>query len=134
MRRALAVAPLLLLLATAAVAQPQEEKARVVLDADRTAYAPGAQGRLAALVHIEPGWHVNSHQPTYDYLIPTGLDVALPAGWAPPAIAYPEPEMARFTFAEEPLSVFEGSVAIVATFAVPAQQAAGEVPVEVTLT
>ena len=74
MRRALAVAPLLLLLVAPLRALPEaEQKARLVLDADRTAYAPGGEGRLAALVHIEQGWHVNSDRPTYDYLIPTRL-------------------------------------------------------------
>jgi suppressor for copper-sensitivity B len=111
-----------------------EEKASVELDVDRTAYAPGEAGRLVALVRIEEGWHVNSHQPTYEYLIPTTVEVALPKGWEAPRLSYPQPEIARFTFAEEPLSVFQGEVPVVAAFRVPAAQSAGEVPLVVTVT
>jgi thiol:disulfide interchange protein len=111
-----------------------EEKASVELDVDRTAYAPGEAGRLVALVRIEDGWHVNSHQPTYEYLIPTTVEVALPKGWEAPRLTYPQPEIARFTFAEEPLSVFQGEVPVVAAFRVPPAQSAGEVPLRVTVT
>jgi len=111
-----------------------EEKATLELDVDRTAYAPGEAGRLVALVRIEDGWHVNSHTPTYEYLIPTKLEVALPAGWDAPKLTYPQPEIARFTFAEEPLSVFQGEVPILAAFRVPKAQSVGEVPLSVTLT
>jgi thiol:disulfide interchange protein len=127
------IAALLLLAAMPLSARPPVEKARLVPDADRTAYAPGTVGHLAAVVHVDEGWHVNSHQPTYDYLIPTRLEVTLPAGWEPAAISYPQPLMARFTFADEPLSVFEGTVGIVAAFKVPAATPAGDVPVELAL-
>ncbi|HET9767557.1 MAG TPA: protein-disulfide reductase DsbD domain-containing protein, partial [Thermoanaerobaculia bacterium] len=126
-----------LLLATAgplAALPAFEEKASVELDVDRTAYAPGEAGRLVALVRIEDGWHVNSHQPTYEYLIPTTVEVALPKGWEAPRLTYPQPEIARFTFAEEPLSVFQGEVPVVAAFRVPPAQSAGEVPLLVTVT
>ncbi len=109
------------------------EKATVELDVDRTAYAPGESGRLVALVRIEDGWHVNSHLPTYEYLIPTAVEVALPAGWDAPELTYPPGKLARFTFADEQLSVYQGEVPIVATFHVPAA-ASGEVPVAVTVT
>jgi len=134
-RRARLFLGLLLLTAAPLLALPAvEEKASVELDVDRTAYAPGEAGRLVALVRIEPGWHVNSHQPTYEYLIPTTVEVALPAGWEPPKLTYPKGEIARFTFAEEPLSVFQGEVPIVAAFRVPQAQSVGEVPLVVKVT
>ncbi len=111
------------------------EKAHVELDVDRTAYAPGEGGRLVAIVRIDEGWHVNSHEPTYEYLIPTTLEVTLPAGWDAPQLTYPKGELERFSFApEEPLSVFQGAMPIVATFRVPRAQSFGEVPLNVTLT
>ncbi|HEV8632330.1 MAG TPA: protein-disulfide reductase DsbD N-terminal domain-containing protein, partial [Thermoanaerobaculia bacterium] len=118
----------------AAAALQAPEKASLALQADRTSYTPGDAGRLTALVHIESGWHVNSHHPTYEYLIPTELQVELPAGWPAPELTYPEPEIARFTFADEPLSVYQGEVPIVAAFRVPPAAASGEVTVAVTLT
>ena len=127
---------LLLALAAPVLAIPATpEKAHVELDVDRTAYAPGEGGRLVAIVRIDEGWHVNSHQPTYEYLIPTTLEVTLPAGWEAPQLTYPKGELERFSFApEEPLSVFQGAVPIVAAFRVPRAQSFGEVPLNVTLT
>ncbi|HEV8240553.1 MAG TPA: thioredoxin family protein [Thermoanaerobaculia bacterium] len=135
MRRARLFLLLLLAIAAPLVALPAvEEKASLELDSDRTAYAPGEAGRLVALVRIAPGWHVNSHQPTYEYLIPTTVEVSLPAGWEAPKLTYPKGEIARFTFAEEPLSVFQGEVPIVAAFEVPRAQSVGEVPLRVKVT
>src|SRR4029079_6749965 len=91
---------------------PLQEKARVELQADRTAYAPGEQVRLTTTLHIDKGWHVNSNKPTYEYLIPTAIEVQLPAGWPAPALTYPPGELARFTFAEEELSVYHRAVRI----------------------
>lgn len=110
-----------------------EQKAKLVLRADRTAYPPGSEARLAAVVTIEPGWHTNSHEPTYEWLIPTDLTVDLPEGWGGAVIAYPEGEMKSFEFTEEPISVYDGTVAIVATLPVPEDAEAGEVTVRADL-
>src|SRR4029079_6083768 len=113
---------------------PLQEKARVELQADRTAYAPGEQVRLTTTLHIDKGWHVNSNKPTYEYLIPTAIEVQLPAGWAAPALTSPPGELARFTFAEEELSVYQGDVNIVAAFQVPATALAGDAAATVKVT
>jgi thiol:disulfide interchange protein DsbD len=73
--------------AAAAIHGP--EQAKLVLAADRTAYDPGTTAHLAALVTIVPGWHVNAHKPTFDYLIPTEVVLTLPAGWPAAAVRYP---------------------------------------------
>ena len=54
---------------------------------DRTAYEAGSPARVAALVTIEHGWHVNSHKPSFEYLIPTVLDLTLPPGWPQETVA-----------------------------------------------
>ena len=69
---------------------------------DRTAYDSGSTARIAALVAIEPGWHVHSNKPTLDYLIPTVLDLQVPVGWPEETIQYPQAEIQTFAFAEEP--------------------------------
>lgn len=109
------------------------EKASFVLTADRTAHAAGSPARVAALVTIEPGWHVNSHKPTFDYLIPTELDLELPVSWAAETVRYPQAEMQTFAFADQPLAVYDGSVVIVGTLAVPAGTAEGSVPIRAKL-
>lgn len=111
---------------------PRAQKAELELLADRTAYEPGSTGRLAARVVIEEGWHTNSHEPTFEWLIPTDLTLILPEGWETPEIVYPQGAMKRFAFTEEPISVYEDEIAIVATFAVPAE-ATGPAPVSAKL-
>jgi suppressor for copper-sensitivity B len=104
---ALAAAPAAL--ATEGGRAPQE-KAELRLVASRSAFEPGTTARLAAVVAVDPGWHLQAHVPTYDYLIPTVLSVETPAGWGAARVEYPEPIPYEFAFAEEPLDVYEGRV------------------------
>jgi suppressor for copper-sensitivity B len=110
------------------------EKGSLEVIADRTAYEAGAEARLAAVMAIESGWHTNSHEPTYDYLIGTDVRVGLPEGWPAAEIDYPEGEMKKFGFAEDLLSVYEEEVVIIGRLTVPADATDGDWPVEVSLT
>jgi suppressor for copper-sensitivity B len=109
------------------------QKAKLVLNADRTAYDPGAPARVAALVTIETGWHVNSHQPSFEYLIPTVLELELPKGWPPGTIRYPAAKMKTFSFEPRPLAVYDGDVVIVAQLQLPKGTANGTYPVHASL-
>src|ERR1700710_1519813 len=109
------------------------QKATFVLDADRTAYDPGAAARLAALVTIEHGWHVNSHKPSFEYLIPTVLHLDLPAGWPQETVQYPAAKQKTFSFEPHPLAVYDGDVVMVAAFKLPKGVAAGSYPVHASL-
>lgn len=126
---ALAVA----LAAPSAAQMVRQEKADVGLLADRTAYAPGETARVAAKVTVEEGWHVNSNTPTFEYLIPTRLDLELPAGWADETVRYPEHEMQTFAFADQPLAVYDGQFVLLAEIKVPADARNGAVPVRAAL-
>lgn len=110
------------------------EKAVLDVVADRTAYEPGAPVTLAARMTIEDAWHTNSHQPTFDYLIATELAVEMPDGWPTPEIRFPAGEMKSFAFADKPISVYEGQVAIKVRFEVPAAAISGEWPLNLGLT
>ncbi len=110
---------------------PRVEKVVLSAAADRTAYLPGETVRVAARLDIAAGWHLQAHVPTYDYLIPTTLDVAAPAGWPDAAVDYPAPSRYKFAFAEDELDVLEGRERIVARLAVPAAAASG--PARLTL-
>ena len=70
--------------------------------------APGASGTLVVTVEVNEGWHVNSNTPLEEYLIPTTVHFALPAGWSADAPVYPAHREARFEFSERPVAVFEG--------------------------
>jgi len=122
-----------LALATAAAAQmPRVQRAELRLAAAATAFAPGTTARLVAIADVEPGWHLQAHVPTFDYLIPTVLTIEAPPGWPGATVAYPQPEMYRFGFAEEELAVYQGRVRFFVDQPVPAD-AAGEVTLRATL-
>jgi len=40
-------------------------KASVEAFADLTSYAPGTSARIAAVVTIDDGWHIQSHTPSF---------------------------------------------------------------------
>ncbi len=125
---------ILLALAAGAAAQIQApKKATFVLNADRTAYDPGAAARVAALVTIEHGWHVNSHKPSFEYLIPTVFDLVLPAGWTQKDVRYPAAKMKTFSFEPHPLAVYDGDVVVVASFQIPQGAKPGSYPLQGSL-
>ncbi|HSG38611.1 MAG TPA: protein-disulfide reductase DsbD domain-containing protein, partial [Thermoanaerobaculia bacterium] len=124
----------LLSLAPALEAQIQApKKASFVLTASQTAYEAGGPAKVAALVTVDPGWHVNSNKPTFEYLIPTVLDLELPAGWPQETVQYPPGELQSFSFEKQPLAVYDGSVVILTNLAVPAGTAEGTYPVRASL-
>ncbi len=112
---------------------PRQEKADVGLAADRTAYAPGETARVAAKVTVEEGWHVNSNTPTFEYLIPTRLNLELPAGWSDESVRYPKHKMQAFAFADQPLAVYDGEFVLQAEIKIPAGARDGAVPVRAAL-
>ena len=72
--------------------------------------APGAapgQGTLVLRAALAPGWHVNSHRPSEEYLIPTTVQVQAPGSVKLGEPRYPDGKMLKFSFSETPLSVYE---------------------------
>jgi thiol:disulfide interchange protein len=109
-------------------------KATLELTTESASYAPGEIVHLIGKVAIDSGWHVNSHQPTYEWLIPTVLTLEVPAGWPEAIVTYPEGVLRTFAFETEgPLSVYEESVSIRATVHLPADAETGPVEVDATL-
>jgi suppressor for copper-sensitivity B len=120
--------------ATPLLAQPpREEKAALTVAADRTAYEPGETARIAAKVVVEEGWHVNSNTPTFEYLIPTKLDLELPAGWPGESVRYPKHAMKTFAFADQPLAVYDGELVILSQVKLPPEAQKGSIPIRVSL-
>jgi suppressor for copper-sensitivity B len=110
------------------------EKASLATVTNRTVHPAGSTALVAAKMMIEPGWHTNSHEPTFDYLIATELELTLPDGWPSPLIDYPEGEMKSFAFADQPISVYDGQLAIMAHVEIPADTPDGRWNVEAALT
>jgi thiol:disulfide interchange protein DsbD len=74
--------------------------------------AAGSTFKVAVVLKIAEGWHINSHTPTYDYLIGTTLEPIQREGVIVTDVRYPAGEKMKFGFAEDSLSVYQGSPTI----------------------
>ncbi len=76
---------------------------------------PVPRGRafeIAVVAKITPGFHVNAHEPSLEYLIPTKITAELPSGIALVETNYPKGVMRGFRFAKTQLRVYEGSFTV----------------------
>ena len=108
MKRALTAA-FALVLGLAAVARADGPPDPASLVTVTTTLAPGAsatQGTLVIHAKIASGWHVNSHHPSDDYLIPTAVTLEPATGVRFGEPKYPEGQSLKFAFSETPLSVY----------------------------
>lgn len=76
---------------------------------------PVPRGRvfeLAVVAETRPGFHINAHQISEDYLIPTTLEAELPPGFHALATIYPPGQLRKLKFSPEKLLVYEGSITL----------------------
>jgi thiol:disulfide interchange protein DsbD len=96
---------------------------RLAADADRL--VAGKPFRLAVVADVKAGWHVNSHTPKEDFLIPTEVKLKTAPGLAFSPVQYPKHRETKFSFSEQPLAVYEGRAVFVVPGAVDAKAAPG---------
>lgn len=88
----------------------------VVAPAAYVSLQPVPRGRafqLAVVLKIRPGFHINAREASMDYLIPTDLQAAVPAGFRAGAVTYPQGALRKFSFSPgKPLNVYEGTAVI----------------------
>ncbi len=82
------------------------------IDARIVAGPGGGRGTLLLEAKLATGWHVNSHQPSEDYLIATSVKLLPAAGVTYGEPRYPQGEVKKFAFADKPLSVYQGRFTI----------------------
>jgi thiol:disulfide interchange protein DsbD len=76
---------------------------------------PVPRGRafeIAVVAKITPGFHVNAHEPSEEYLIPTKVTADLPSGIVLVETTYPRGVMRAFRFSKTPLRVYESSFTV----------------------
>ena len=85
----------------------------------------GATVDVKLTATLNEGFHLNSHTPTEDYLIPLTLK------WEGPIeavdVVYPKPQMETYSFDPKPLSVLTGQFPLVTKFKAPATASPGPV-------
>ncbi|MBM3311702.1 MAG: DUF255 domain-containing protein [Candidatus Aminicenantes bacterium] len=78
---------------------------------------PGQAYTLTLELTIRPPFHINSDQPTEDFLVGTTVDFKPVAGVVFDKIKFPPAEVRKLALAENPLSIFEGRVRVTAEVA-----------------
>jgi DsbC/DsbD-like thiol-disulfide interchange protein len=73
---------------------------------------PDSIVRAAVVVEVLPGYHINDHHPSLDYLIPTEVKLEPSKQVTVKDITYPKGEPRKFAFSDAPLSVYEGTVRV----------------------
>ena len=96
---------------------------RLAADADRL--VAGTPFRLAVVADVKAGWHVNSHTPKEDFLIPTEVKLKAAPGLAFSPVRYPKHRETKFSFSDQPLAVYEGRAVFIVPGAVDAKAAPG---------
>ncbi|MDZ7345839.1 MAG: thioredoxin family protein [candidate division KSB1 bacterium] len=81
--------------------------------ADHDRLTPGASIRGAVVLTISPGLHINSHQPTEAFYIPTQIKLDPHPNLLFGSPQYPKPLLKKFSFSPNRLSVFEGLTVII---------------------
>src|SRR5215207_9654789 len=113
MRRVAAVSLLTLVVAASAFAQTSSKGVVAVDPVPQPNPAPaGAEFEVGVSMRIRSGYHTNANKPSEDYLIGTSLKLTPPAGVTIGKIAYPAAMYHKFSFSEQPLAVYDGTVTI----------------------
>jgi thiol:disulfide interchange protein DsbD len=79
---------------------------------DEVALAKGASGDAFVRLQIQNGYHINANPASFPYLIATQLDVTPASGVSVDFITYPDPLTRTFSFADQPLKVYEGDTIV----------------------
>ena len=110
---------LLALVAFATFASAQDtafpKAASVVQPQAYVSLQPVPRGRpfeIAIVAKITPGFHVNAHEPSEEYLIPTKVMADLPPGVVLVETTYPRGVMRAFRFSKTQLRVYETSFTV----------------------
>lgn len=111
MRRAAIATILFLGLNALGFAQaPKVVTGQLVLDSN--AVHAGAAAKAAAVAEIAPGYHINDHVPSLDYLIPTELKLEPAAPLTVADTKYPKGSPQKFSFLDTPISVYQGKLVV----------------------
>jgi thioredoxin:protein disulfide reductase len=94
----------------------------------------GKEFQVAVVVDVARGFHMNSHKPSDQYLIPTTLTPQLPAGFKLVDTIYPAGRLEKFSFSpNKPLDVYTGSVTLRLRLSAQADAPVGATTIPITL-
>lgn len=85
---------------------------RAAIKANAKLSQHGDLTRLVVNLDIAEGWHINSHQPLQDDLIPTAITLTEGSGHKLISVSYPAPVLKPLDFEDKPLALYEGKIQI----------------------
>lgn len=112
-----------IVLASGEEAPKDHIRPQVYLSVDRL--PAGKASRIAVVIDVEKGWHINTNPARPEFVVPTSVSVKTKHGTKLAKIEYPKGIDLPIDGFDEPLSVYEGRVMLFGTLEVPAK-AAGE--------
>jgi len=93
----------------AAFAAAEASAQTISISVGKGGLSKGRTGRAYVVMDIPSGLHVNSFRPKSEYAIPTRVTVSA-EGAGTGQVSYPAGTVRKFSFSEEPISVYEGRV------------------------
>ena len=107
----------IILITSALIAQvsstARQVSAEAIIAADKI--RSGSTIRIAVQLKINDDWHINSHTPTFDYLIGTTFEFQSQEGVILSDVQYPKGNLVSLSFADQPIDVYEGTTTIFAS-------------------
>jgi thiol:disulfide interchange protein DsbD len=92
----------------------------------RNAVHAGETFKVALLLRINPGWHINGHELADEFLIPSSLTFDENQGLKITDYYYPKANSGKYEYSEYELLVYEGEVVFAATVKADAGLQAGQ--------
>ncbi len=68
---------------------------------------PGMELKIVIEGTINEGWHINSHTPKDEFLIPTVLEIGESKSFSLTNVIYPKHKEVNFSFSDKPVAVYE---------------------------
>lgn len=127
--------PVLFLIVGAAVlcAQNADDVIAVKISTPDANLILGQKNPLSIAIEVKEPYHINSEQPTEDYLVPTAIRFEKKNGFVFGEIQLPEPQIKKLAFSATPLSVYEGTFAAETSVTLPSSFAGEEVTIAGTV-
>ena len=125
-----------LILAPVLAGQEQEESKHVVSVTgalSRTAVAPGETFKLAVILKVQPGYHINDNAPADEFMFPTTLTVDDTPDFEVVEVYYPAGRPARYAYSEVELVVYDGEAVLGVLLKAKEGLAAGSSKLKATL-
>jgi thiol:disulfide interchange protein DsbD len=113
-------------------APTQVVHARMLLATDGA--HPGLTAKAAVEAQVDSGYHINDHKPSLEYLIPTEVRLEPSKQISVEKLVYPKGELKKFAFADQPLSVYQGTLLVGALLNIAPGVSSGNYPLNGKLT